>query len=120
MVKTFLMQALAAAVAVLVGAQIIPGVRIRRTGTAIGVAVVFALLNIFVGWLVKAVLVVALLPAAIVTLGLPYLVFGLIMNTVMLWLTDMLVDDFEIRGFGSLLGTAGLISLATWLLPRFF
>jgi putative membrane protein len=41
-------------------------------------------------------------------------------NSLLLWMTDKLIEDFEITGLGPLLGTAGLISLATWLLPRLF
>ncbi len=120
MIKTFILQALAAAIAVLVGAKLMPGVRIRSAQTAIGVAAVFALLNLFLGWLVRFLVAVALLPAGILTLGLAYLFFGLIVNSVLLYATDKLVDSFEIRGFGPLIGTASLISVAAWLLPRLF
>jgi putative membrane protein len=105
---------------VLLGTRLIPGVRIRRTETALGVAAVFALLNFFVGWLVRWTLAIALFPAALLTFGLVYLLFGLLVNSLLLWMTDKLIEDFEITGLGPLLGTAGLISLATWLLPRLF
>jgi putative membrane protein len=118
MIRTFLLQALASGLAVFVGSKLVPNVRVRRNTTAIGVALVFAVLNVVLGWLLKAVLAVVLLPAAILTLGLPYLFLGLLVNTILLWATDKLIDDFEIRGFFPLIGTAGLISLATWLLPR--
>jgi putative membrane protein len=117
---TFVIQAVAAGVAVLLGTRLIPGVRIRRTETALGVAAVFALLNFFVGWLVRWTLAIALFPAALLTFGLVYLLFGLLVNSLLLWMTDKLIEDFEITGLGPLLGTAGLISLATWLLPRLF
>lgn len=120
MFKDFIIQALAAGIAVLVGAKLMPSVRIRRFQTAIGVAAVFALLNFFLGWLVKFLVAVALLPAAILTLGLAYLFLGLLVNTVLLYATDKLIDDFEIRGLGPLVGTAALISFAGWLLPRLF
>src|SRR5262249_49959400 len=114
MLKKFLIQAIAAGIAVLVAAKIMPGVRIRKSGTAFGVAAPFAILNPLVGWLLKVVLAVVLLPAAIVTLGLPYLLLGLIVNTILLYITDKVIDDFEIKGFVPLVGTAGLISLAAW------
>jgi len=120
MLKTFVIQAIAAGLAVFVASKIVPGVRVRKNNTAIGIAVAFALLNLFIGWLLRAVLAVVLLPAALLTFGLPYLVFGLLVNAILLYITDKLIDDFEIEGFWSLLGTAGLISIAAWLLPRIF
>ncbi|WP_437669577.1 phage holin family protein [Sorangium sp. So ce131] len=120
MIKTFLIQAIAAGVAVLVGAKLMPGVRLRRTKTAVGVAAVFALLNLLLGWLVTFLVKVALLPVAFLTFGLAYLFLGILVNSVLLWATDKLIDDFDVKGFGPLLGTASLISLAGWLLPRLF
>ena len=116
--KALIIQALAAGLAVLVGTKILPGVRIRKTQTALLVAAVFTVLNLLLGWLVKFLVAVALLPAAILTLGLAYLFFGLVVNSVLLYVTDKLIDDFEIRGLGPLFGTAALISFAGWLLPR--
>lgn len=120
MLKTFLSQAIAAGLAVLVASAVMPGVRVRKGNTAIGIAFAFALLNLFFGWGVRAVLAVVLLPAAVLTFGLPYLVLGLLVNTILLYVTDKIIDDFEIKGFWPLLGTAGLISVAAWLLPRIF
>lgn len=120
MLKMFVIQAVAAGIAVLLGAKLVPGVRVRRTQTAIAVAAVFALLNLFLGWLVRGALALMLLPAALLTLGLIYLVLGVIVNTVLLYLTDKLIDDFEIKGFGPLVSTAALISFTAWLLPRLF
>jgi len=118
-IKSFLLGALVAGLAVVVASKIISGVRIRRGGTAVTVAIVFALLNLLVGWLIKTVLAVVLLPAALLTFGLVYLFLGWLANLVLLWITDKLVDDFEVRGFGSYAGAAGLISLAMWLVQRF-
>ncbi|MBK9262405.1 MAG: phage holin family protein [Polyangiaceae bacterium] len=120
MFKTFIIQAIAAGIAVLVASKIMPGVRIRDGKTAIGIAAAFAVLNLVVGWLLKAVLAIVLLPAAVLTFGLAYLMLGLIVNTILLYVTDKLIDDFEIKGFGPLVGSAGLISVAAWLLPRIF
>jgi putative membrane protein len=120
MFKAFIIQALAAGIAVLVASKIMPGVRIRKSETAIGVAVAFAVLNLVAGWLLRAVLAIVLLPAALLTFGLIYLVFGLIVNAILLYVTDKLIDDFKITGLWPLFGAAGLISVAAWLLPRIF
>lgn len=120
MLKMFILQALAAGLAVLVASKIIPGVRVRKLETALGVAGAFAVLNLVTGWLLKAVLAVVLLPAALLTFGLAYLVLGLIVNSILLYITDKLIDDFEIDGLWPLVGSAGLVSVAAWLLPRIF
>ena len=120
MLKTFLIQAIAAGIAVLVASKIIPGIRVRKTESALGIAAAFAVLNLLIGWLLRVVLAVVLLPAALLTFGLVYLVLGLIVNTILLYFTDKLIDDFEANGIWPLVGTAGLISIAAWLLPRIF
>jgi putative membrane protein len=109
---------LVVALSVLVSSRVVPGVRMGRAYTAVTVAVLFGVLNLLVGWLVKLVLAIGLLPAALLTFGLPYLFFGLLVNAVLLYLTDKLVDDLEIRSFGALMATSGLMSIAAWLLQR--
>jgi putative membrane protein len=82
-------------------------VHVRSAGSALAVAVVFSLLNFFLGWIVK----VALFVPAILTLGLLFLILPFIVNTVMLWLTDKLLGAFEIDSLGSLLVSAAVITL---------
>ena len=48
----------ALAATVLLLARFLPGVRIRTRGTAVLVAVVFSLLNFFLGWIIQAALFV--------------------------------------------------------------
>jgi len=79
-------------VTVLFLARALPGFHIRSTGTAVLVAVVFSLLNWACGWFIKVLL---FLPA-ILTLGLLFLVLPLIVNAVVLWLTDKVLRAFEI------------------------
>jgi putative membrane protein len=92
---------------VLLLARFLPSVRIKNVVSAIVVAVVFSLLNFFLGWLVKAVLFVP----ALFTLGLLFLVMPFIVNTVMLWVTDKLIGSFEIRTVGGLLTSSLVITL---------
>lgn len=87
---------------------VMPGIRIKSKTTAVVVSVVFSVLNVLLGWLVALVLV---LPA-LLTLGLLFLVFPLIINTVMLWLTDVFIDDFEIKDTKTLLITSVAITIA--------
>lgn len=88
--KTFL-KILLTALAVIVLANILPGVTITGYTTAIIVAIVIALLNMFV----RPLLIFFTLPATIVTLGL----FLFVINAIVILLADKLVDGFAVSGF---------------------
>jgi len=92
---------------VLVLARLLPGFRIRTPLTAIFVALVFSVLNFALGWLIRVML---FLPA-ILTLGLLFLVLPLIVNAILLWLTDKLMGSFEIETLGGLLLSAAVITV---------
>jgi len=92
---------------VLALARLLPGVHIRSMGSAIVVAIVFSLLDFFLGWLVRVFLFIP----AILTLGLLFLIMPFIVNTILLWLTDKMLRAFEIDSFGSLLVSALVITL---------
>lgn len=100
------------AVAVFAVAHILPGIRVKNFVTAIIVAVVYSLLNFFFGWL----LTFLALPAIIVTFGL----FIFVVNAVLLWVTDKLMEDFEISSFGWTIFAAFLITLLNKLLQWIF
>ena len=72
-------------------AYIMPGVKVDNFITALIVAAVLGLLNIFI----KPILVLFTLPVTILTLGL----FLLIINALIIMLCDALVDGFDVRGF---------------------
>jgi putative membrane protein len=85
-------------------------VYIRSVWTAVVVAVVFSVLNFFLGWLIRAVLFVP----AILTLGVLFLFVPFIVNTVILWLTDKLLASFEIVTVRALLLSAAVITLVNF------
>jgi putative membrane protein len=98
-------------VTVLALSRLFPAVRVKSVGTAIVVAIVFSVLNFFLDGLIKLLLVVP----ALLTLGLLFFFVPLIVNTVLLWLTDKLIRSFEIQTMGALLGSAAVITLVNWL-----
>lgn len=77
--------------AVFLVANFLPGIRIKNFMTAIVVALVYSVINFFVGWL----LVLLTLPFLIITFGL----FKLVINAGLLWVTDQMIEDFEIKDF---------------------
>ena len=100
--KVFL-KVLLTALAVIVLANILPGVAVTNYITAVIVAVVIALLNMFV----RPLLVFFTLPATIVTLGL----FLFVINAIIILLADKLVDGFVVNGFFSALLFSVLLSV---------
>ncbi|MEN8965077.1 MAG: phage holin family protein [Polaribacter sp.] len=99
--KTFL-KILLTAVAVIVLANILPGVAISGYISAIIVAFVIALLNMFV----RPLLIFFTLPATLVTFGL----FIFVINAVIILLADKLVDGFAVSGFWAALFFSILLS----------
>jgi putative membrane protein len=96
---------------VLLGSRYLPGVHVRNTGTAVLVAVVFSLLNFFVGWAIKLALVVP----GILTLGLVFLFLPFIVNLVLVWLTDKVLHAFRVDSIKSYLLLAFGITMVNWL-----
>ncbi|WP_405606440.1 phage holin family protein [Polaribacter sp. Asnod1-A03] len=88
--KTFL-KILLTALAVIVLANILPGISVAGYSSAIIVAVVIALLNMFI----RPLLIFFTLPATIVTLGL----FLFVINACIILLADKLIDGFAVSGF---------------------
>lgn len=95
------------AVTIFVLARLLPSVRIRSAGTAVLVAIVFSVLNFFLGWLIRAMLFVP----ALLTLGLLFFFVPFIVNTVLLWLTDKAIASFEIRTLRGLLVSSLVITV---------
>lgn len=96
---------------VVLASRLIPGVRVRSFGAALAVAAVFGILNAVLGWLLFVVLGIA-------TLGIGFLLGFLTswaVNTILLRLTDSIVDGFSITTWGKTALTALVLSLAASL-----
>lgn len=81
---------LLSAIAVVVLANVLGGVSVDGYGTAIIVAVVLSILDLFI----KPILVILTLPVTIITLGL----FLLIVNALVILLADALISGFSVDG----------------------
>ncbi len=104
---TVILHLAALTLTVLALSRIFSSVKIRSVGAAIVVAIVFSVLNVLLGWLIK----VALIVPAILTLGVLFLFIPFIVNTILLWLTDKLIGSFEIETMGGLFASAAVITL---------
>ena len=86
-----ILRLIATALIVTVLSYFLPGVHVEGFGTALIVAVVLGLLNMFV----KPILVLFTLPVTIVTFGL----FLLVINAIVIILCDYIVGGFEVSSF---------------------
>ena len=86
----------------------LPGVRVKSFGTAVTVAVVYGLLNYFLFWLIALI--------AFIPMLLSFGLFGLVINAFLLWLTDRLIDDFEIDSIRMTVIMALLLTVGKLLL----
>lgn len=101
----FLVQLFISTLAVLVTSYVLPGVHIENFITAIVVAAVLAFLNA----VIKPVMIVLTIPITILSLGL----FLIVINALMILLTDKLVNGFEVDGFGWALLFSIILSFVT-------
>ncbi len=97
--------------AVIVAANLVPGVYVESTTTAVIVAIVLGILNTFV----RPVLQILALPITILTLGLFYFVI----NVFIILLAANLIDGFSIDGFISALFFGLIMTIVSSVLGLF-
>lgn len=96
--------------AVIVGlAKFLPKIQIKNFGTALVAALVIAVLNVLIGWLLRSTL-------NIVTLGLLTSVVQLVVTAIMIKVTDKLMSGFNVEGFVPALIIAVAIAVVNYLL----
>ena len=101
--KTILIYWLLSSLGIFGISYVMPGVRIRSYGTALVVAAVYGVLNYL---LFKLFLILAF-PFVVLTFGL----FVFVINAFLLYITDKLIDDFEIKNFLTTIVMAVLLSI---------
>ena len=93
-------------------ARFLPGVKLKDYTSALIVALVYAVLNSLLFWL----FFILSLPMVLITFGL----FVFVINAALLWLTDKMVDSFEIANIPTLFITAFLITIGANLAYSIF
>jgi putative membrane protein len=93
-------------------AELLPGLHVESYGIALVVAIVYGIINVTLG----TVLMIISFPFMIITVGL----FKLIINTFLLWVTDQLIDDFEIKDLGTTFVAAVVITVSDSILSWIF
>jgi putative membrane protein len=115
----WLVHLLISALIILAVSKLVPGVKLRSFGTAIVVALVLGVLGVVLGWALTLVFSIVALPAILLTFGLALILVRLIVNMILLWLTDKLIEGFEIDGMGTLLIASLVISVLQHVAFRF-
>ena len=106
----YILKILLSAIAVFVLANIVPGISIESYTTAILVAIVLGLLNT----LVRPLLIFFTIPLTLITLGL----FLLIINAIMVLLSDYFISGFNVSGLFSAILFSILLSLTQSVLYK--
>lgn len=99
-------------VAVLATAYLLPGASVDTFWTALVVALVLALVNMFI----RPVLIILTIPVTVITLGL----FLLVINALMIMLTDYFVSGFSVSNFWWALLFSLILSLINSLFDDLF
>lgn len=108
----FILNIIITSVAVLIAANLLPGVQVDSFTTSLLVALVLAFMNS----IVKPILTVLTIPITLVTMGL----FLLVINALIIIMTDKLIDGFQVSGFWWALLFSFILSITTSILNMFF
>jgi len=92
--------------------NLLPGFRIRSYRTALVVSAVYSILYIVLHFILFEVLWILTIPFVILTLGIIFFV----VNAVILWLTDRIVEDFDIDNTATLVIAAVLLTMVNWII----
>jgi len=108
--RNWLIHWLLSAVALLIVANIVPGIEVDSFGSALAAAAVIGLVSATLGIFLKLLL----LPFIVVTLGVVYF----LINGAMLMVTSALVPGFRVRGLLAATGGSILLTIVNYLLTR--
>ncbi|TKB44491.1 phage holin family protein [Thalassotalea mangrovi] len=92
--------------------KMMSSIHLKSFWTAVVVAIVYSIADILLFWL----LVIISMPLIIISFGL----FVFILNAFLLWLTDQLLDDFEIESFGATIVASFIITVINLVLGWIF
>lgn len=93
-------------------ASLLEGVEIKNFWSAIFVAALLAIVNVFI----KPILVILSLPITILTFGL----FVWVINALLIMLVDQMVTGFKVRSFSWALIFGLVMSIISWFLFKLF
>jgi putative membrane protein len=107
----FVLRVLVNAGALMLAANLVPGVVLGGWKPALLAGLVLGLINA----VIRPVLVILTFPITLLTLGL----FLLVLNALCVAMTSWVVPGFDVRGFLPALLTSLVVSVVSWLLTAF-
>lgn len=111
MLQRLIVRLLLNAISLYLTAYLIDGIHVNGFKGAIIASIAFGVMNV----LVKPILTLITLPLNILTLGL----FSLVINGVTLLVTSAVVDALDVRGLGTAIIGALVMSVINWFLSLF-
>lgn len=109
-VTTLAIKTIVSALIVMLLANILPGIYVDSFLTSVWVAIVLAVLNMFI----KPLIIILTIPITIVTLGL----FLLVINAMIILLCEQIVGGFHVKTFWSALLFSVILSFTQSLIFR--
>lgn len=100
--KNIILKLISTTVAIFIVAHFFNGITVTNLNVALKVAVVLGLLQFFV----KPIIVFLTIPITVLTLGL----FLFVINSILILITDVFVEGFDINGFWNVLVFSWLLS----------
>ena len=104
----FLLRVLVNALAIMLAAAVVPGIRVDSVLAALTAGLVLGLINA----VVRPLLLLLTLPITLLTLGL----FLFVLNGLCFWLVAAIVGGFHVSGFWTAVFGALVVSAVSWLL----
>lgn len=99
--KRLLLKWLVVTLVIAVSPRLSSEIQVRGLGSALWVAVVYGVLFVVIGWLIRLFVTVLSIVPGVLTFGLFFVLVPVLSNAVLLKLTAGLLGSFEIRTWGA-------------------
>ncbi|MBI9037034.1 MAG: phage holin family protein [Bacteroidales bacterium] len=106
----FIIRLVVSALAVILSAYILPGVSVKSFWTALWVALILTLLNVFI----TPIMVFLTIPITIITFGL----FLFVINAVVILIASALISGFQVNGFIWALIYSIILTIVSYILEE--
>jgi len=106
----FIIRLVISALAVILSAYILPGVSVKSFWTALWIALILTLLNVFI----TPIMVFLTIPITIITFGL----FLFVINAVVILIASALISGFQVNGFIWALVYSIILTIVSYILEE--